>query len=154
QAGDWGEARGRFTVCAAQRSTFVWTWLLRGYAGIQQDLLGEAEDDLAEADRLGPNPEALALLFYYRGLLRACQGRWPAAAAAFREAAARMGDRYEMHLSLATVCLKQEHLDGHTITLWHRPLFQVTVRTKQQQLDEAAGHFARACAAQPPPPPA
>jgi hypothetical protein len=69
----WAEARAALTVCIQQQPTFVWAWLLRGYANREYRAFTAAEADFRRAEGLlakEANDEALYVLLVNRGVLR------------------------------------------------------------------------------------
>jgi eukaryotic-like serine/threonine-protein kinase len=102
------EARVGLDACRLQRPTFVWVYLLRGFAHVQLNEFKEAEEDFQKAVRLGPERDAEHVLYANRGLLWCQQGQLDKAADDLRRAITLKPEEYQAYVTLAQVYQKQK----------------------------------------------
>jgi tetratricopeptide (TPR) repeat protein len=95
------EARTLLSSCLAQRSDFVWLYLLRGFA--QEELLawGAADSDFQKASQLPLDDNARYVLAVNRGVLRVRQERFEDAIVELRSAIERKPNAYQAYVNLA-----------------------------------------------------
>ena len=84
------EARTLLSACLAQRSDFVWLYLLRGFAQEELQALDAADADFQKASQMPLDDNARYVLFVNRGVLRVRQDRFDDAIADLK-----IGDRAE-----------------------------------------------------------
>ncbi len=65
-----GEAKALLSACLAQRSDFVWLYLLRGFAQQELKAWGAAENDFQKAAQMPLDDNARYVLYVDRGVLR------------------------------------------------------------------------------------
>ena len=64
------EARALLSACLAQRTDFVWLYLLRGFAQEELQAWDAADSDFQKAAQLPLDDNARYVLFVYRAVLR------------------------------------------------------------------------------------
>ncbi len=101
------EARAGLTVCLQQRPTFIWVYLLRGFAHGQLNDYRSAADDFDAALRLGPSADARHVLYANRGVLWFQQGKLDNAVADLRAAIGLKPTEYQARVTLAQVYQRQ-----------------------------------------------
>jgi serine/threonine protein kinase/tetratricopeptide (TPR) repeat protein len=95
------EARAHLTACLGRRPTFLWAYLLRGFANSELNDFAAAEADYARVMELRPDPLALYGIHVNQGVLRIRQGRLREGVAELRQAIALKPDHYQAHADLA-----------------------------------------------------
>jgi len=105
------EARALLTACLAQRSGFVWLYLLRGFA--QQELLAysAADADFHKAEQMDLNDDARYVLFVSRGVLRIRTNRIDDAIADLNAAIKLKPNAYQAFVNLAQAYRQRDRLD-------------------------------------------
>jgi tetratricopeptide (TPR) repeat protein/predicted Ser/Thr protein kinase len=107
---EWDQAKSALGACLAQRSDFVWLYLMHSWASGELQDWKAAEEGHARAERLlaqVPNDEALYTLYSNRGLLRCLQGRIDEAEADLRQAIKLKPDRFPARVNLARAYVRQ-----------------------------------------------
>jgi serine/threonine protein kinase/Flp pilus assembly protein TadD len=106
-AGRPGEAQVGLTACIGQRPGFAWSYLLRGFAAVQQEAYADAEMDFTTALDLDPNGAVRYAVNANRGLLRLRQGKVAEAVVDLETAVALRPDECQAHLTLAQAFQRQ-----------------------------------------------
>ncbi len=83
------EARTLLSACLAQRSDFVWLYLLRGFAQEELQAWGAADSDFQKASQMPLDDNARYVLSVNRGVLRVRQERFEDAIADLKSAIER-----------------------------------------------------------------
>ena len=89
------------SACLAQRSDFVWLYLLRGFAHEELQLLAAADADFQKASQLPLDDNAHYVLSVHRGVLRIRQERFEDAIADLKSAIDRKPKAYQAYVNLA-----------------------------------------------------
>jgi len=105
------EARTLLSACLAQRSDFVWLYLLRGFAHEELQEWGAADSDFQKAARMAVDENARYVLSVNRGVLRVRQERFEDAIADLKAAIARKPNAYQAYVNLAQAYRRLEKLD-------------------------------------------
>src|SRR5579864_2980471 len=105
------EARTLLSACLAQRSDFVWLYLLRGFAHEELQEWGAADSDFQKAARMAVDENARYVLCVNRGVLRVRQERFEDAIADLKAAIARKPNAYQAYVNLAQAYRRLEKLD-------------------------------------------
>jgi serine/threonine protein kinase/predicted Zn-dependent protease len=95
------EARTRLSACLAQRSDFVWLYLLRGFAQGELKAFDAADADFQKALQMPLDAYARYVLFVNRGVLRVRQERFDDAVADLQRAIALKPNEYQAYVNLA-----------------------------------------------------
>ncbi len=101
----WDAARACLNACLAQQRDFAWARIFRSFASDKLLSRAEAHDDLQAVLDLNPNADMRCIVFLMRGVLHFNENELDAAANDFQAALALKPDRYNAHLSLASVHL-------------------------------------------------
>jgi eukaryotic-like serine/threonine-protein kinase len=105
------EARTLLSACLAQRSDFVWLYLLRGYAQQELQAWAAADSDFQKASQMPLDDNARYVLSVNRGVLRVRQGRFEDAVAALKLAIERKPNAYQAYVNLAQAYRRLDKLD-------------------------------------------
>jgi tetratricopeptide (TPR) repeat protein len=105
------EARTHLGACLAQRSDFVWLYLLRGFAEGELQAFDAAEADFERALKMPLDPFARYVLFVNRGVLRVRQGRLDDAVADLKTAIELKPTEYQAYVNLAQAYRRQNRTD-------------------------------------------
>jgi tetratricopeptide (TPR) repeat protein len=95
------EARTLLSACLAQRSDFVWLYLLRGFAQEELQAWGAADSDFQKASQLPLDDNAHYVLSVNRGVLRVRQERFEEAVTDLKLAIERKPRAYQAYANLA-----------------------------------------------------
>jgi eukaryotic-like serine/threonine-protein kinase len=105
------EARALLSACLAQRSDFVWLYLLRGFAHQELEAWAAADSDFERASKMALDENARYVLFVNRGVLRVRTDRIADAVADLKAAIALKPTAYQAYVNLAQAFRKQGRLD-------------------------------------------
>jgi eukaryotic-like serine/threonine-protein kinase len=105
------EARTLLSACLAQRSDFVWLYLLRGFAQQELQAWGPADSDFQKASQMPLDDNARYVLAVNRGVLRVRQERFEDAVADLKSAIERRPSAYQAYVNLAQAYRRLEKLD-------------------------------------------
>jgi eukaryotic-like serine/threonine-protein kinase len=105
------EARSMLSACLAQRSDFVWLYLLRGFAQEELQAWGAADADFQKASQLPLDDNAHYVLSVNRGVLRVRQERFDDAIIDLKSAIERKPKAYQAYVNLAQAYRRQGKLD-------------------------------------------
>jgi serine/threonine protein kinase/predicted Zn-dependent protease len=137
-------------ACEAQRSDFVWVFLLRGFAEGECGEFEAAKADFQRAEQLDPDQNARYALFVNRGALRRQQERPDEAAAEFERARALKPERYQAHVNLMFLRKQQQRYDeafqwlDEAIRLGPPPLILADLQSERAHLLLLTGKFREA----------
>ncbi len=106
------EARALLSACLAQRSDFVWLYLLRGFAHQELQVWAAAESDFDRASQMVLDENARYVLFVNRGVLRVRTGRLGDAIADLKAAISLKPRAYQGYVNLAQALRKQGKLEA------------------------------------------
>ncbi len=95
------EARALLSACLAERSDFVWLYLLRGFAQQELQAWGAAESDFQKASQMPLDENARYVLFVNRGVLRVRTDRIADAIADLESATKLKPKAYQAFVNLA-----------------------------------------------------
>jgi tetratricopeptide (TPR) repeat protein len=95
------EARTLLSACLAERSDFVWLYLLRGFAHEELQVLAAADADFQKAAQLPLDDNASYVLAVHRGVLRIRQERFDDAIVDLKSAIERKPKAYQAYVNLA-----------------------------------------------------
>jgi tetratricopeptide (TPR) repeat protein len=101
----WEPARASLNACLAQQRDFAWAWIFRSLANDGLLARAEAHEDLQTALQLNPNDDMRCVVFLMRGIVHFKEKLLDAAENDFQAALALRPNRYNAHLSLASVHL-------------------------------------------------
>jgi eukaryotic-like serine/threonine-protein kinase len=148
------EARTLLSACLAERSEFVWLYLLRGFAHEELQLLAAADADFQKASQLPLDDNAHYVLSVHRGVLRIRQERFEDAITDLRSAIERKPRAYQAYVNLAQayrrlgkVDLALEQLDRAVELepgLAHLYRLRARLRLERNESDLALGDFDQA----------
>ena len=105
------EARTLLSACLAQRSDFVWLYLLRGFAQQELQAWGAADSDFQKASQMPLDDNARYVLSVNRGVLRIRQERFEDAIAELKSAIERKPNAYQAYVNLAQAYRRLNQLD-------------------------------------------
>jgi serine/threonine protein kinase/tetratricopeptide (TPR) repeat protein len=105
------EARALLSACLAQRSDFVWLYLLRGFAQEELQAWDAADADFTKAARMRLDDNARYVLSVHRGVLRIRQERYGDAVAELNAATGLKPDAFQAFVNLARAYRGQGRLD-------------------------------------------
>jgi serine/threonine protein kinase/tetratricopeptide (TPR) repeat protein len=105
------EARILLSACMAERSDFVWLYLLRGFANQELQAWSEAEADFQKAAAIARDDNARYVLLVDRGILRIRTGRTDDAIADLSAAIKLKPTAYQGFVNLAQAYRTQGKLD-------------------------------------------
>jgi eukaryotic-like serine/threonine-protein kinase len=105
------EARALLSACLAQRSDFVWLYLLRGYAHSELRSSSAAEADFQKASQMPLDANARYVLFVNRGVLRVRTDRFNDAVNDLRSAIELKPKAYQAYVNLAQAYRRLEKSD-------------------------------------------
>ncbi len=105
------EARTLLSACLAQRSDFVWLYLLRGFAQEELQAWGAADSDFQKAARLPLDDNARYVLSVNLGVLRVRQERFEDAVTELKSAIERKPRAYQAYVNLAQAYRRLNKLD-------------------------------------------
>jgi serine/threonine protein kinase/tetratricopeptide (TPR) repeat protein len=105
------EARALLSACLAQRSDFVWLYLLRGFAQQELEEWGAAETDFQKAGQLRLDDDARYVLLVNRGVLRIRTDRTDDAIADLNAAIKLKPGAYQAFVNLAQAYRRRDKLD-------------------------------------------
>jgi tetratricopeptide (TPR) repeat protein len=105
------EARTLLSACLAQRSDFVWLYLLRGFAQEELQAWGAADSDFQKASQLPLDDNARYVLSVNRGVLRIRQERFGDAVTDLKSAIERKPNAYQAYVNLAQAYRRLDKLD-------------------------------------------
>lgn len=106
------EARAQLSACLAQRTDFVWLYLLRGFAQGELQAFDAAEADFQSALQMPLDEYSRYVLFVNRGVVRVRQGRFEDAAADLKKAIALRPGEYQAYVNLAQAYRRLNDLPG------------------------------------------
>jgi eukaryotic-like serine/threonine-protein kinase len=109
RSGRPAEARAHLSACLAQRSDFVWLYLMRGFAQEELQAWAAADSDFQKASLLPLDENARYMLLVHRGVLRIRQERLTDAVADLKSAIERKPTAYQAYVNLAHA-LRQLHM--------------------------------------------
>jgi eukaryotic-like serine/threonine-protein kinase len=95
------EARALLSACLADRSDFVWLYLLRGFAQEELQAWAAADADFQKASQLPLDDNARYVLAVNRGVLRVRQERFEDAVTDLKAAIERKPRAYQAYVNLA-----------------------------------------------------
>ena len=105
------EAKSQLSACLAQRSDFVWLYLLRGFANGELKAFEAAAADFAKALEMPLDDYSRYVLFVNRGVLRIRQERFDDAIADLNVAIKLKPKEYQAYVNLANAYLRLNKLD-------------------------------------------
>jgi serine/threonine protein kinase/Tfp pilus assembly protein PilF len=105
------EARAHLSACLAQRSDFVWLYLLRGFAQGELQAWDAADADFRKALQLPLDDSARYVLYVNRGVLRVRQDRCDDAISDLKLAIKLRPNEYQAYVNLAQAYRRQGKLD-------------------------------------------
>jgi serine/threonine protein kinase/tetratricopeptide (TPR) repeat protein len=105
------EARTLLSACVAQRSDFVWLYLLRGYALTELRSWSAAEADFQKASQMPLDANARYVLFVDRGVLRVRTERFDEAVSDFQAAIELKPKAFQAYVNLAQAYRRLEKPD-------------------------------------------
>jgi eukaryotic-like serine/threonine-protein kinase len=105
------EARTLLSACLAQRSDFVWLYLLRGFAQQELQAWGAAESDFQKASQMRLDDNARYVLFVNRGVLRVRTERFDEAISDLQSAIKLKANAFQAFVNLAQAYRRQNKLD-------------------------------------------
>jgi serine/threonine protein kinase/tetratricopeptide (TPR) repeat protein len=105
------EARAFLSACLAQRSDFVWLYLLRGFAQEELQAWSAAEADFLKAAQMPLDDNARYVLFVNRGVLRVRTARFEDAVADLNSAIKLKPNAYQAYVNLAQAYRRLGKLD-------------------------------------------
>jgi tetratricopeptide (TPR) repeat protein len=105
------EARTLLSACLAQRSNFVWLYLLRGFAQEELQAWSAAESDFEKASQMALDDNARYVLFVNRGVLRVRTDRFDDAVADLNAAIKLKPNAYQAFVNLAQAYRRLDKLD-------------------------------------------
>ncbi len=105
------EARTLLSACLAQRSDFVWLYLLRGFAQEELQAWDAADSDFQKASQLPLDDNARYVLLVNRGVLRIRQERFHDAIADLKTAIESKPNAYQAYVNLAQAYRRGGELD-------------------------------------------
>jgi tetratricopeptide (TPR) repeat protein len=105
------EARALLSACMAQRSDFVWLYLLRGYAHEELQAWAEAESDFEKATAIARDDNARYVLSVNRGVLGIRTGRFDHAIDNLNSAIKLKPNAYQAFVNLAQAHRAQGKLE-------------------------------------------
>src|SRR6516162_9992821 len=105
------EASSQLTACLAQRSDFVWIYLLRGFAQGELLAFDAAEADFRKALQMSLDENARYVLLVNRGVLRVREDRLDDAVADLKAAIALRPNEYQAYVNLAQAYRRQKNVD-------------------------------------------
>ncbi len=105
------EARAFLSSCLAQRSDFLWLYLLRGFAHEELQAWSAAEADFAKVSQMSLDDNARYVLFVYRGVLRVRTGRFADAVTDLKAAITLKPNAYQAYVNLAQAYRRLDKLD-------------------------------------------
>ena len=98
-------------LCLAQRSDFVWLYLLRGFAQEELQAWSAADSDFQKASQLPLDDNASYVLSVNRGVLRVRQERFEDAVTDLKSAIERKPRAYQAYVNLAQAYRRLNKLD-------------------------------------------
>jgi serine/threonine protein kinase/tetratricopeptide (TPR) repeat protein len=104
------EARALLSACMAQRSDFVWLYLLRGFAHEELQAWAEAEADFQKAAAIAGDDNARYVLRVHRGVLGIRTDRFEAAIDDLKQAIKLKPNAYQAFVNLAQAYRGQGNL--------------------------------------------
>ncbi len=105
------EARALLSACLAQRSDFVWLYLLRGFAHQELQAWAAADSDFERASKLALDENARYVLLVNRGVLRVRSDRSDEAITDLKAAIALKPGAYQAYVNLAQAYRRQNKLE-------------------------------------------
>jgi eukaryotic-like serine/threonine-protein kinase len=105
------EARSLLSACLAQRSDFVWLYLLRGFAQEELHAWSAADSDFQKASALPLDDNARYVLAVNRGVLRVRQERFEDAVTDLKSAIDLKPKAYQAYVNLAQAYRRLNKLD-------------------------------------------
>ena len=105
------EARTLLSACLAERSDFVWLYLLRGFAQQELQALGAADADFRKAAELPLDDNAGYVLSVNRGVLRVRQERFEDAVTDLKSAIEKKPRAYQAYVNLALAYRRLKKMD-------------------------------------------
>ena len=105
------EARTLLSACLAQRSDFVWLYLLRGFAQEELQAWDAADSDFQKASQMPLDDNARYVLSVNRGVLRIRQERFEDAIGELKSAIERKPNAYQAYVNLAQAYRRLDKLD-------------------------------------------
>ncbi len=126
------EAKAQLSACIAQRSDYVWLYLLRGFAQIELGAFDAADADFQDALRLASDDYARYVLLVNRGVLRIRQKQYKEAITDLNAAVSMKPKEYQAYVSLAEAYRQQDKLD-----------LAVTQMNKALKVEPTAAHLYR-----------
>jgi eukaryotic-like serine/threonine-protein kinase len=105
------EARTLLTACLAERSDFVWLYLLRGFAQQELQAWGAADADFEKAAKLPLDDNARYVLSVNRGVLRVRQERFDDAVTDLKSAIEKKPKAYQAYVNLAQAYRRLNKMD-------------------------------------------
>jgi serine/threonine protein kinase/tetratricopeptide (TPR) repeat protein len=121
------EARAQLSACLAQRSEFVWLYLLRGFAQTELKAFAAADADFQKAAQMPLDDDARYVLLVQRGVLRVRQGRPGDAVADLKAAIVRKPKAYQAYANLAYAYRDLKQLDLALAELDHAVQLEPTL---------------------------
>jgi tetratricopeptide (TPR) repeat protein len=105
------EARTLLSACLAQRSNFVWLYLLRGFAQEELQAWSAADSDFEKASQMPLDENARYVLLVNRGVLRVRTDRFEEAVADLSAAIKLKPNAYQAFVNLAQAYRRLNQLD-------------------------------------------
>ncbi len=105
------EARTLLSACLAERSDFVWLYLLRGFAQQELQAWSSADSDFQKASQMPLDDNASYVLAVNRGVLRIRQERFEDAITDLKLAIERKPKAYQAYVNLAQAYRRLGKLD-------------------------------------------
>ena len=148
------EARALLSACLAQRTDFVWLYLLRGFAQQELQAWSAAEADFQKAAQMPLDDDARYVLLVNRGILRIRTDRIDDAIALLNAAIKLKPGAYQAFVNLAQAYRRRNNLDL-ALTQLHRALelepasahlyrLQARLHLERNELDLALASFDQA----------
>jgi eukaryotic-like serine/threonine-protein kinase len=113
------EARALLGACLAQRTDFVWLYLLRGFAQEELQAWDAADSDFQKAAQLPLDENTRYVLLVYRAVLRIRTDRYADAVADLQEAIRLKPNAYQAFVNLANAYRKLGNLEQAVAQLNH-----------------------------------
>ena len=150
------EARVLLSACLAQRSDFVWLYLLRGYAQSELQAWSAADADFAKALALPLDENARYVLLVDRGVMRVRQERFNDAITDLKGAIALKPRAYQAYVNLALayrgLSRRDQALEALNSAIEREPglahlhRLRARLRLERNEPEEALADFDRAIA--------
>jgi serine/threonine protein kinase/Flp pilus assembly protein TadD len=105
------EATAQLSACIAQRTDFIWLYLLRGFAQGELQAYEAADADYQKASQMSQDDYSRYVLFVNRGALRVREERFDDAIADLKTAIELKPNEYQAYVNLAQAYRRLKKLD-------------------------------------------